>query len=219
VLARNTSLPAARRAAASLRRLCDAAACSIALLEGDELVFVAADGSGADAVVGLRIATDVGLAGFSVSTGQALAVADVRRDARFAREVAEGTGYVPEAVVAVPLLGEDEVVGLVEVLDPNVAHDRCLAVVAAVAEPLGALVAVTARERAIGTHLLARAATDAGSDADALVAAARRAVPHDELIADLVSLLADLRRASPRDVALAARIVRVVRAQGRSDPA
>jgi hypothetical protein len=54
-------------------------------------------------------------------SGQPIAVRDVQTDARFARDVAESTHYVPTAIYAAPLLdAEGEVVGVMSVLDPAV---------------------------------------------------------------------------------------------------
>ncbi len=44
-------------------------------------------------------------------------IEDVGRDPRFAKDVAEDTGYVPEGLMAVPLLHEERALGVLEVLD------------------------------------------------------------------------------------------------------
>src|ERR671921_913833 len=95
-----------RAATTAARSLFDAAACSCALLEtdGETIRFVAAAGAGADAIVGMRMGTDRGIAGWVAMTGQAIVVADVRTDPRFARDVAEETLYVPTSIMAAPLL-------------------------------------------------------------------------------------------------------------------
>ncbi|MDN4175383.1 GAF domain-containing protein [Nocardioides sp. SOB77] len=107
---------------ATVREACAAAACSCALLDpaGERLVFVAADGAGATAVVGLELPVGRGLAGWAVLTGQSIAVADVSADRRFDRAAAESTAYVPTTVLASPLLRPDGgVAGVLEVLDPE----------------------------------------------------------------------------------------------------
>ncbi len=50
-------------------------------------------------------------------TRQPLVLEDVASDPRFARELAEGTGYVPRGLMAVPLLHEERALGVLEVLD------------------------------------------------------------------------------------------------------
>jgi GAF domain-containing protein len=101
------------------RLVFDAAACSIALFdEGDEeLVFRVAAGLGAEATVGIRIPADRGIAGWALMSGQSIAVDDVRQDPRFAADIAESTGYVPNAIMAMPLESERQTFGVIEVLD------------------------------------------------------------------------------------------------------
>lgn len=97
----------------------DAAACSIALLDEHEehLEFRVAAGRGAEATVGLRIPADRGIAGWAVVAGQPIAIDDVRQDPRFAADVAETTGYVPNSIMAMPLESERRSFGVIEVLD------------------------------------------------------------------------------------------------------
>lgn len=103
----------------SARMVFDAAACSIALLDDAEemLEFRVAAGMGAAATIGLRIAADRGIAGWALMSGQSIAVDDVRQDPRFAADVAESTGYVPNAIMAMPLESDRRTFGVIEVLD------------------------------------------------------------------------------------------------------
>lgn len=115
--------PALTSTVVSIRALFSAAATSCALSDedGERLVFVAADGAGADKIVGVELPAGRGIAGFVAMSGQAIAVADVQRDPRFARDVAEATEYVPRTIVAVPILSRDgDVAGVLSVLDPAV---------------------------------------------------------------------------------------------------
>jgi GAF domain-containing protein len=127
---------AARAAAASrleppggeavLRSVVDAAvlvfsaqAASIALHEPDtdRLVIRVAAGPQGAAAIGLAFAASTGIAGYVFSTGQPLAVSDVSADPRFDRVSAETTGYVPRAILAVPVFDETGSIGVLEVLD------------------------------------------------------------------------------------------------------
>ncbi len=103
------------------RAFFDAKAASITLLDEDagELVFEAVSGEGSDTLVGNRFPSDSGVAGFVASAGQSLVLDDVSGDPRFARDVAEGTGYVPKALIAAPLLQGERVLGVLSVLDRN----------------------------------------------------------------------------------------------------
>jgi GAF domain-containing protein len=103
--------------------LFDAEAASIALFDPatGRLVFEVAAGEQGQGVIGLTIAPDQGIAGYAFTTGQALAVSDVERDARFGRATAERTGYVPRSIVAVPLVDEHGTIGVLQVLDKRSA--------------------------------------------------------------------------------------------------
>lgn len=105
--------------AATTAAVLDAEAASIALHDPatDRLVFVAAAGSAGGGVVGLTIDAGAGIAGYAFATGQPLAVADVSRDPRFDRTIAEETGYVPRSLLATPLVDEQGPLGVLEVLD------------------------------------------------------------------------------------------------------
>lgn len=109
------------KSVASIRALFGAAACSCALVQpgGADLRFVAADGKGAAAIIDVRLPVGRGIAGWVVMSGQPITVSDVNRDARFARDVAESTDYVPRSIMAAPLIDEaGEITGVIEVLDP-----------------------------------------------------------------------------------------------------
>lgn len=101
------------------RLVLDAAACSIALLNEreDELEFRVSAGRGAEATIGMRIPVDRGIAGWAVMAGQSIAIDDVRQDPRFAADVAEATGYMPNSIMAMPLESERRTFGVIEVLD------------------------------------------------------------------------------------------------------
>jgi GAF domain-containing protein len=96
-----------------------AAACSVAVLEDDdgELTYRAASGAGAEAIVGVRLPVTRGIAGWVAVSGQPLAVSDIRTDRRFAQDVAESTAYVPQSLLAAPIMGPEGVVGVLSVLD------------------------------------------------------------------------------------------------------
>jgi signal transduction protein with GAF and PtsI domain len=115
--------PALGRCVEATRSLFGAAACSIALVgeDGGTLEFVASDGAGSEEIVGVTIPVSRGIAGWAAMSGQPIAVRDVQTDARFARDVAESTRYVPDAIYAAPMLDADgEVLGVASVLDPAV---------------------------------------------------------------------------------------------------
>jgi GAF domain-containing protein len=107
------------------RAIFGAKASSILLLdeEADELVFEAVVGEGEESLLGMRFPADHGIAGWVLATRTPLVIEDVRTDPRFASDVAEGTGYVPSGLMAAPLLHDEEILGVLEVLDrPEQSH-------------------------------------------------------------------------------------------------
>jgi len=101
------------------RAIFNAQASSIFLLdeESDELIFEAIAGPGADTLIGQRFPSSTGIAGWVLVTRQPLVIEDVTEDPRFAKDLAETTGYVPKGLMAVPLLHEERSLGVLEVLD------------------------------------------------------------------------------------------------------
>lgn len=101
------------------RAIFKAKASSIFLLDedADELVFEAVSGEGQESLIGQRFPSSTGIAGFVLVSRQPLVIEDVVADPRFAREAAEGTGFVPKGLMAVPLLHEERALGVLEVLD------------------------------------------------------------------------------------------------------
>ena len=101
------------------RAIFGAKASSVLLLdEGtNELVFEAVAGEGEETLLGQRFPAGTGVAGWVLATGTPLVIEDVARDPRFAQDVAQDTGYVPQGLMAVPLLHEERALGVLEVLD------------------------------------------------------------------------------------------------------
>jgi signal transduction protein with GAF and PtsI domain len=156
--------PVLGRCVEATRSLFAAAACSIALVdeEGEALQFVASDGAGADEIVGVSIPVSRGIAGWTAMSGQPIAVRDVQSDARFARDVAEATSYVPRSLYAAPLLdGHGEVLGVASVLDPVVdeASDWTLNVLGTLAGLMAIIVEASRQGSPAATSL-----SDLGSE-------------------------------------------------------
>jgi GAF domain-containing protein len=85
--------------------------------DSDELVFEAVAGEGSDSLIGTRFPSSTGVAGWVLVTRQPLIIDDLEQDPRHARETAESTGYVPKAMMSVPLLHEERALGVLNVLD------------------------------------------------------------------------------------------------------
>jgi GAF domain-containing protein len=188
--------------------LFEAEAASIALYESarNVLVFRVAAGEQGQAVVGLEIPPDRGLVGYVFSSGQALAIADVRADPRFGRSFAEQTQYVPRSIVAVPLLDERGTLGVLEVLDKrSEAHFSLRDIELAGVFARQATVAIRASrvEGDVATLLRTVISALAGGEAspdgvDALVTAALADVGDpDDPLWPLVEQIGAFRRAGP----------------------
>jgi GAF domain-containing protein len=101
------------------RSIFQAKASSVLLLDDatNELVFEAVAGEGEEKLLGTRLPGGTGIAGWVAATRQPLVIEDVQSDPRFSKETAAGTGYVPKGLMAVPLLHDEEALGVLSVLD------------------------------------------------------------------------------------------------------
>ena len=196
-----------------------ARAASIALHEPDTdrlVIRVAAGPEGAGAI-GLSFAASTGIAGYVFSTGQPLAVNDVGADPRFDRATAETTGYVPRAILAVPLLDDAGSIGVLEVLDgagegSNQLRDLDIASVFA----RQATVAIRAgRVERDTTHLLHAAlaalvpgGAEVADELDAAISELARQLDDETgRLWTLADAVARARRASPEQVGLVIEIL------------
>ena len=146
----------------------NAAAVSLALVEDAALHYVAADGAGADVIVGTRLAAGRGIAGFVAATGQSLTVRDPAADPRHARDVSAATGYTPAVIQCLPVDGRDgEVAAVLSILDGTAPSVPLGAVVALVADLIGR---ASDEPDTIGLRL-ARMAPDARAKATVAISA------------------------------------------------
>jgi len=194
------------------RRLFGAAACSLALLSDDdsELRYTVAAGEGAQDVTGLRIPATSGIAGWVVQSGQPIAISDVLSDPRFSRQVAEQTGYVPQAILAVPVQTGQRMLGVLTLLDRDARRpgaEQDMALLSLFADQAALALASVEAFSALGRVLLGVLAdAAAGGDlTEALRRAAdRRTAPDADLVALATSFAALARRgAAERRLALA----------------
>jgi signal transduction protein with GAF and PtsI domain len=206
------------------RRVFGAAACSIAVLDedADELLYVAASGAGAAEIIGTRLPIGRGFAGWVAQSGQPVAISDLAAgdDPRFARDVAETTHYVPDALMAVPIESVDRTLGVLTVLDrdasrPGAANDLELASAFAAQAAAGLLAAEAMRF--IGAVLLrelSHAAVE-GTDLADVLARPPVARPEDPDSRRYLALLSELRAAGPAEQRLALEVIESVLAYAR----
>jgi GAF domain-containing protein len=202
------------------RQLFGAAACSLALLSDDEseLVYTTAAGQGAEDITGMRMPSTRGLAGMVVRTGQPIAISDVANDPRFARDVAQQTGYVPQAILAVPVVSPARVLGVLSVLDRDARRpgsEADMRLLSLFADQAALALESVNVFRDLGRVLLVSLATAAADNvelADAAGQVAEAAGGADRRLTELVSAFATLAARGEAESLLAAAVLRDVAA-------
>jgi signal transduction protein with GAF and PtsI domain len=97
----------------------DAANGSLLLVDDntDELVFAVVKGTIQSELRGYRIPKTAGVAGWVATHAEPLLVGRARLDDRFYSRVDETFGFETTSLVCAPLLGQDKVIGVIEVLN------------------------------------------------------------------------------------------------------
>jgi len=204
------------------RRLFGAQACSLALLTDDEseLVYTTAAGAGAEDVSGLRMPADRGVAGWVAQSGQPVAINDLRQDARFARDLAENTGYVPTAILAVPVSSQHRLLGVLSLLDRDSARpgaEQDMALLSVFADQAAIALEGAQAFSDLGRVLLQALAAAVDNDTELGAALAGLELPkRDSRLAELAALFAELSRQGDAERDLALRVVTEVLAYART---
>lgn len=102
------------------RHVFAAGASSVFLIDADtgELVFEAVAGRGAADLPGTRFAAGTGIVGWVARSGEPMYVEDLSGSETFAVGAAQQTGYVPQSLMAAPVIRDGDCIGVLEVLDP-----------------------------------------------------------------------------------------------------
>ena len=92
---------------------------SILLLdeESDELVFIAVKGQRHKELTDYRIPAESGIAGWVKNNKKPALVRDVRKDDRWISAVDQSIGFHTQSLLAVPLIFEDKILGVMEVVN------------------------------------------------------------------------------------------------------
>src|SRR5437867_978804 len=110
----------------SIRNLLEMSATSVGSADASVLVrdgsagdlrFLIAIGSVAEQLSEMKIPAGKGIAGFVVSSGQPMAVADAGGEESFYAEVDKRTGYSTQTILATPLRYDGEVIGVLEYIN------------------------------------------------------------------------------------------------------
>jgi putative methionine-R-sulfoxide reductase with GAF domain len=92
--------------------------------EKDELYFAIAVGTASDVLQKERLKVGEGLAGWVAKHGQLLTVPDVQADSRFSPRLDELTQLTTRSVVCVPLRSKHRVLGVIQLVNASVGHER-----------------------------------------------------------------------------------------------
>lgn len=95
-------------------------ALSIALVDANtnELVYTVGEGIGSQKIVGMRMPTNEGVAGWVVEHGESAMVNDTVNDPRFSMMGDERTGHKTYAIIVAPLRVKGKVLGTIQAVNP-----------------------------------------------------------------------------------------------------
>jgi GAF domain-containing protein len=82
-----------------------------------DLTFEVAIGPKADEVKRYRVPLGHGIAGLVALNGQPMAVSNAESDPRQASDIAQSVHYVPRSLLCVPLIADDRIIGVLELLN------------------------------------------------------------------------------------------------------
>jgi putative methionine-R-sulfoxide reductase with GAF domain len=101
------------------RQTLRASAASVLLVDGKEgeLYFEVAQGRAGKTLKKMKLMVNSGISGWVVSNGKPLIVNNVASDRRFNRNIDNLTGFVTKSILAVPLVSEGSIIGVIEVLN------------------------------------------------------------------------------------------------------
>lgn len=99
----------------------DVEAASLAVIDesSGDLEFKSAKGEMADELLGIRLKRGEGIAGWVVENDQPIIVPDLQNDPRFLPDVDRKLGFETRAIACVPIRVHDEVIGVLEALNPK----------------------------------------------------------------------------------------------------
>lgn len=102
----------------------DAEAGSVWIRHGDQLVCEIARGPVGEQIEGLELPVGAGIVGSVAATGEGELVEDAREDSRFVHQVDEATGFTTRSMVTAALRAEDQVLGVLQVLNKTTGTGR-----------------------------------------------------------------------------------------------
>lgn len=122
----------------STNEIFEAEAGSVALIEpsGTELRIKAAVGSGAGAVLGLKMPIEMGVIGWVVKNNTPAVIADVSKDDRFFPGIDKDSGFSTHSILCAPLRVNNRVIGVIELMNmhPRFLSDNGLKILSVIAD-------------------------------------------------------------------------------------
>ena len=101
-----------------MNELLNAEAISVALVEGNELVYRLAEGAGKDEIVGLRLPRNQGITGWVMENAEPVLVNNPQQDNRFDKSGDQRSGQSTKAIICAPLEANDRVLGTIQAINP-----------------------------------------------------------------------------------------------------
>lgn len=106
-----------RRLLDGLDRLLGPSKWSLLLRENHDLVFALVRGEADKVLIGQRLRSGEGIAGWVAERGETLLIPDVAADPRFSPRMDEATRFATKSILAVPLRTGERVIGVIEVIN------------------------------------------------------------------------------------------------------
>lgn len=84
---------------------------------GQELYFLKAKGLDAKIMANIRLKVGEGIVGIVAETGKSIFIDDAQHDARFSKKVDKLTGFKTQSIIAVPMIFQKKVLGVIELIN------------------------------------------------------------------------------------------------------
>lgn len=102
---------------------CEASSLLLVTGEDGEMTFAAATGPVADKIKGMKIGAEQGIAGACARDRTTIAVSDVQKEPRFARDISKALGFETRSLLAAPILYKGDLCGVLEIVNKHHGDD------------------------------------------------------------------------------------------------
>ena len=102
---------------------CEAASLLLVTAEDGGMTFVAATGPVAEKIKGMKLGPGIGIAGACARDHAVIAVSDVQKEPRFAKEISKALGFETRSLLAVPILFKGDLAGILELVNKTNGDD------------------------------------------------------------------------------------------------